>query len=75
MNLVVRQYDQEAIRLVAHGTGQAVILVRNGEFVIEPGARYRIHADRTFRVIAGEDGMLSVPLDLSDPQALRIERE
>ena len=52
INLVVQQYDAEAIQLVLNGRGNAEVEVRDGDFRIRPGASYVVKANAARKVIA-----------------------
>ena len=75
VNLVVRQYDINAIRLVLNGKGTANVRVRTGDFIVKPGAAYRITTGRTQRVTSTRDGLLLLALTLDGPATLLIEND
>ena len=75
VNLNLRQYDAKCIRMALNGQGDIALTIRSGRFEIQPGATYTIKSDRTQRVDAAGDGVVSSSLTLDGPVTLRVEKD
>ena len=78
VNVNVRQYDTNEIRMVLNGKGGISVRVRTGDFAVKPGVTCKITTDQSpggREVAATGDGVLSVSLTLDGPTALRIEKQ
>ena len=74
VNLIVRQYDENAITMVLNGSGSMIIVVADGEFQVAPGATYRVKTDKETRAITERAGALQFSLQPEGQVNLRIER-
>ena len=75
VNLSVRQYDINAIRLVLNGKGKAQLRVGNGDFPVKPGAAYLVKADTVRYVTADKHRTLSFSANAKGPLEIRIAGE
>jgi hypothetical protein len=73
VNLICERYDGHAIVLALNGRGEAKLLVRDGDFPVKPGGRYRITDNETRIVVADPAGLLTVPLALGGLGRVAIE--
>ena len=73
INLVVQQYDGDAIRLVLNGERKVKVEVRDGDFPIKPNAAYMVKTDIVKRVAADGRGRLAFTVELDGELQLRIE--
>jgi len=74
INLVVQQYDAQGIGLTLHGQGEVKIVVRDGDFAVEPNARYADHVDPAKQVVADGNGTVSFVVRLNGQRAVSIQR-
>ena len=75
VNVNVRRYDGEAIRMALNGRGEATVTIRDGEFSIKPGAVYRVMVGpRGSDVKASDDAVLSITISLNGPAVLTVSR-
>jgi len=74
VNVHCAQYDAAQIRLILHGRCPARIIVRDGDFVVEPGSTYAASAGAAGPVAADRTGALGVPLTLDGLANVVIRR-
>ena len=74
VNLLVRQYDAQAIEVALNGRGTARVAVRNGEFAVAPGGSYllRTAGRAEERATADRNGVLGHSLVLDGPLTWRM---
>ena len=75
VNLMVRQYDTKGIRILLNCKGPVEFRINTGDFIIKPGAGYRVTTDATppgRAVTATQDGLVTIPLKLDGPTTFRI---
>jgi hypothetical protein len=75
INLFAQQYDGEAIHLSFNGKGKIALVVKDGEFLIKPGAIYSVKGGDTKDVAADGTGTLSLPLTLDGQLLIRITQK
>ena len=75
VNLSVRQYDANGIRIVLNGRGDTQLVIKTGDFAVTPGAAYNVKSDRLRKITAAKDGLLRVSLRMDGAMSLQIEKE
>lgn len=72
VNLVCEKYDASGIVMTLNGQGKAELQVKDGEFPVKPGARYRVSTSAQ-PLIPDRAGVLRVPLTLGERTQLVVE--
>ena len=72
VNVSVRQYDPQIIRLALNGKGRARVNVACGEFPIDAGTKYQLVVDGKSSVIKPQDGQLSFDVELDGQATVEI---
>jgi hypothetical protein len=71
VNLMCEQFNAEGIVLSLNGRGKVQIVVRTGDFKIEPGKAYRV-SGLAHPLVASQSGVLVVPLVLDGSAKVKI---
>jgi concanavalin A-like lectin/glucanase superfamily protein len=66
------RYDADEIRFILHGHGPVDLVVRHGEFAIEPGTEYSINGKVSGDYLVDKAGVLNVPLVLDGQSEIVI---
>ena len=74
VNVLVRQYAGQGIKMLLNGKGKATLQIRTGTFEIKPAAIYRIKGAAADQVKADATGTLSVPLTLDGQVEVQIRK-
>jgi hypothetical protein len=74
VNINVREYGANAILIALNGQSEVEICIKTGDFTVESGVSYRVIVDGVQRVIAAEDGELSMTFMLDGYTMLQIEK-
>lgn len=74
VNINVREYGANAILIALNGQSEVEICIKTGDFTVESGVSYRVTVDGVQRVIAAEDGELSMTFMLDGYTMLQIEK-
>ena len=74
VNLIVRQYDARGLGLTLNGQGEVTIVIRDGDFAVQPNARYSDDVDPARQVMADNNGTVTFVTDLSGQLTINIER-
>lgn len=73
VNLICERYDRGAIAISFNGQGEVELQVKDGEFSVNTGARYRVAGARAGTIAADAGGGLKVHVELRGPNRLTIE--
>jgi len=74
INIVVEQYNAEAIQLTLNGKGKVKFSIRNGDFLIKGGTTYIVKTNAVKSITADKRGALSFKIALNGTLQLRIEQ-
>jgi len=75
LNVRVRRYDRDGIRILINGQGPVDLAIHTGDFAVQPGRTYAVTGAADQKLKAGADAVLSLRLDLRGPAEIIIARE
>ena len=73
VNVHCGQYDAARIDLALHGRGPARLIVRSGDFAVEPGSSYAVNVGGSGTIDADAKGALDVSFTLDGPTNVVIQ--